>query len=135
MNRSRQGRTLVLMSKRALLVGTSVCFLFLTFLSAAYADTPVVTPAEGTIGTTFTITGSDFGTKRGRVFVGSKPCRVIEWSDTSIEALIRAPMEPGAYDLVLKPKGGAAVVLPGAFTIMEPTLSTARAPTAFCDCG
>jgi hypothetical protein len=109
------------MSRRTLLLGAWVCLVFLGFLSPTYAET-VVNPNEGTIGTTITISGADFGTKKGTVLIGSKPCRVLAWSDTSIEALVRTPMPPGTYDLVLKPKGEAAVVLSGAFTIMEPTL-------------
>ena len=95
------------MSRKVLLVITKICFLFLLVLPAAYAEEPVVSPTEGTIGTTFTITGSDLGAKEGLVLVGSVPCDVLAWSDTSIVAFIRTPMRPGTYDLVLKTRGGA----------------------------
>lgn len=108
---------------RSVLLVASTCFAWLIFLSAAYADTPVVNPSEGTIGTTFTISGSDFGTKEGSVFIGSKPCHVLAWSDTNIECLIKVPMPPGEYDLVLRLHGkGSPLTLPNAFAIMGPSI-------------
>ena len=114
------------MRKRAWSVAASVCFILLNFLyilSPAYADVAVVTP-EGTIGTTFTIAGDDFGTKRGTVFIGSKPCQVLEWDDTNIQCLINVPLPPGEYDVRLNLHGNASkVILYQAFTMRPPQLN------------
>ena len=84
------------MSKRALCIGMRVCFVLLSFVSVVHAVTPsIITPNEGTIGTTFTISGEQFGAKRGTVFIGSKPCQVLEWGDTAIKCLINGSMQPG----------------------------------------
>ena len=113
------------MIKRALFVGMWVCLVLLSFVSAVHAVTPSVTPNDGTIGTTLTISGEGFGVKRGTVFIGSKPCQVLAWGDTVIECLINVPMTPGAYDVRLDPHGNLPrVILPKAFTIMAPELDT-----------
>ena len=111
------------MSKRALFVGMWVCLVLLSFVSAVHAVTPSVTPNEGTIGTTFTISGEHFGAKRGTVFIGSKPCQVLEWGDTAIKCLINEPMKSGTYDVRLDLQGRLPrVILPKAFAIRAPEL-------------
>lgn len=100
----------------------------LTLLGASGAWAATVVPNEGTIGTTFTISGSNFGAKRGTVFIGSIPAQVLAWSDTEIDCLIRVPMSPGDYDLVLNPQGkGARMILP-TFAIRPPSITPGIRP-------
>jgi len=121
------------------LIGTAVSLAWLILLPLAHAGAPavdVVNPSEGTIGTTFTITGSDFGAKEGLVFIDSRPCQVLAWSDESIECRIKTPMPPREYDLVLRPKGrGTAVTLPEAFAIRPPRLGLPTARPHFVSPG
>ena len=85
---------------------------------------------EGTIGTQITITGSDFGTKKGKVLIGGVATRIAKkaWTPTSITGVIKKPLPPGiAYDVVLQlkePKGVDPITLPGAFTMMAPEIGT-----------
>ena len=100
-----------------------ICFCLWAVSSAARAGT-TITPNLGTVGTEFTIAGSQFGPKQGTVFIGGMPCQVLAWSDTTIECLIKIPMEPGEYDVVLNPQGKPSrMTLPNAFAIMPPKLA------------
>jgi len=111
------------MSKRALFIGTWVCLVLLSFVPAVHAVTPSVSPNEGTIGTTFAISGEHFGMKRGTVFIGSKPCQVLEWGDSAITCLINVPIRPGSYDVSVNLHGRPhRVILPKAFAIRAPEL-------------
>ena len=94
---------------RSFLIGASTCLTYLILLSAAHATDPVVTminPSEGTVGTVLIISGSDFGTKRGLVFIGNRPCKTLSWDDTSIMAQVLRPMPPGEYSVVVRFPGG-----------------------------
>ena len=94
-----------------------ICF-YLWAVSSAAGSGTMITPNLGTVGTEFTIAGSQFGPKQGTVFIGGMPCQVLAWSDTTIECLIKIPMEPGEYDVVLNPQGKPSrVTLPETFTI------------------
>jgi hypothetical protein len=134
--RKKMRRTLKL---RFVLLSASLCFACLMMQSAAYAITPVIdelNPAEGTIGTTFTITGTDFGTKKGTVFIGSKPSKVLEWSDTKIQCLINVPVPPGEYDVTLNFHGKLPkVILELAFAIMPPMLNMPSHRPQFVNAG
>lgn len=111
------------MKKPLYLKSTLVCCILLVIVSAAAADISGVSPSEGTIGTIFTISGSDFGMKEGGVFIGSRPCQVLAWNDTSIECRIKVPMPAGEYDLMLRSHGkGDPLTLPDAFSIMVPSI-------------
>jgi hypothetical protein len=120
MKKSEEG---LLVYKKALLVGAWGCLVFLSFLSPAHAGLPFVSPGEGTIGTTLTISGGPFSVKRGTVFLGSKPCQVLEWGDKAVKCFINEPMQPGTYDIRLDLQGKLPrVILPKAFTIKAPEL-------------
>ena len=80
---------------------------------------------EGTIGTQITITGSDFGTKKGKVTVGGKPCKVSQWANESITCEIKTSLPPGPYDVVVQPKepkDAQPITYAGAFTMMAPEI-------------
>jgi hypothetical protein len=80
---------------------------------------------EGTIGTQITITGSDFGTKRGKVTVGAKLCKVSQWANESITCEIKAKLFAGTYDVIvlpLEPKGAELILYEKAFTMMAPEI-------------
>ena len=62
-------------------------------------------PIEGTYGTQLTITGSGFGTRKGKVLIGSTVLKVSEWNNEFIQALLSKPMDPGVYDVTIQPSG------------------------------
>lgn len=93
------------------------------FLSPVHAAVSSVSPIEGTIGTTVTISGDGFGVKKGTALIGKKQCKVLSWNDTNISCLISLPIAPGLYDVRVNPQGtGADAILPKAFTIKPPEL-------------
>jgi hypothetical protein len=57
---------------------------------------PELTPIEGTIGTQLTITGSDFGTMRGKVLIGGVAVYIArgDWTDNRIIGTIKRPPLP-----------------------------------------
>jgi hypothetical protein len=90
---------------------------------------------EGTIGTQITIADSGFGTKKGKVTVGGKSCKVLQWANESITFEIKTALAPGLYDVVVQlkePKGASPITYEGAFTMMAPeivTVNPGSAPT------
>lgn len=111
-------------ARRIWTLSTVVGLAWLTLQCTAHAQ-PVVTPAKGTVGTTFEVTGADFGSKKGKVYIGKRICDVVSWSDTSIQCEIKFTMKAGAYDLTVKPNQASAapIVVPGGFNIMAPKLN------------
>jgi hypothetical protein len=80
---------------------------------------------EGTIGTQITITGSNFGMKKGKVLIGAATTKILGWSDISITCEIKKPLISGPYNVVVQPKepkGVAPITYSGAFTMMEPEI-------------
>jgi hypothetical protein len=108
---------------RRILVASVLVATLLISLGASGAWAATVVPAEGTIGTTFTILGSNFGAKRGTIFIGSIAAQVLAWSDTQIDCLIRVPMSPGEYDLELNPQGKGSPVILSTFAIRPPSIN------------
>ena len=88
-------------------------------------SSPELTPNEGTIGTQLTITGSDFGTKKGKVLIGDVSAKIArgDWTDNMIIGTIKRPPLP-----IEVPHPVAVVVnrvsipLDGTFTLRNPTL-------------
>lgn len=109
------------MSKRALWVGTWICFLFLTFLPAAYADISNIVPAEGTVGTQLVVSGSGFGTKHGEVLLGEEECKVLSWSNTEILCEVNKPQPAGLYAVTVIPRKGQSLTFE-AFAMRRPQL-------------
>ncbi len=93
------------MSKRRLLVDVWVCFVLLSFLSAAHADIFAISPIEGTVGTQLTLSGSGFGGKQGAVLVGDERCKVLDWDNTRIVCLITKPQPPRIYTVTVSVQG------------------------------
>jgi uncharacterized repeat protein (TIGR02543 family) len=88
---------------------------------------------EGTYGTQITITDVHFGIKKGKVLMGGLSQKVGSWTDTSVSVTVRKPPIPGetAYDVSIqpKPKGTAAVDLPGGFTVRKPYINPLTSDT------
>ena len=113
--------------------GTETCEVAMTTgitVTATFMLTGTISetsPAEGTIGTVLTINGSGFRTKKGKVLLGGMAAKITSWTDTTITAVIKKALSPGAHDLVLQPKepkGTAPITLSGAFTIMAPDITS-----------
>jgi hypothetical protein len=81
---------------------------------------------EITIGTQFNISGSNLGTKKGKVLVGSAPAKILSWDNTSIICAVnKIPRYSGPYDAIIKLqpyKSVSPIILPGALTVMNPEL-------------
>ena len=86
--------------------------------------------SEGTIGTLITLTGADFGAKKGKVLVGGEAAKIVKdgWTRDSVTCEIRKPLTPGiTYDVIVQrkePKGVAPITLSKAFTIMAPEITS-----------
>jgi len=89
---------------------------------------PELSTDRGTISTQLTITGSGFGSKKGKVLIGDAALKVTSWTPDSITGVIKKFLPPGiAYDVVLQlkePKGATPITLPGAFTMMAPEITS-----------
>ncbi len=87
---------------------------------------------EGTIGTRFTIIGSEFGIKKPKVYIEyeKRPgvvkkvyAKVETWSDTSVTCLWTTNLSTGTYNLWVKPNIKKATPLSeGTFSIMNPVI-------------
>ncbi|MGO9611828.1 MAG: IPT/TIG domain-containing protein [Dissulfurispiraceae bacterium] len=77
-------------------------------------------PPEGKAGSAFSITGSGFGKKKGKVTMGnqsvSQNATILYWSDNYIYCNVNAqatkakktrPLSPGVYNVTVKTKGGS----------------------------
>jgi len=93
------------MSKRKLFAGALGCLVLLAILSPARGDISTIDPSEGTVGTRFTLYGSHFGEKQGKVLLGTEKCEVMDWSETAIEALITKALPPGDYPVTVSLQG------------------------------
>ena len=72
-----------------------------------------VYPAEGTMGTEFTITGSGFGTKKGKVLIGNTSVTVLAWNNGLIRCRLTKVLAPGVYDVTIVPsvpKGSPSII-------------------------
>ena len=82
-----------------------------------------VQPGEGTIGTEMTIKGPGYGIK-GKVLIGKKALKILEWTDATIRGLLSQVLPAGIYDVTIRPKGGSTIILDGAFTVMKPEIDS-----------
>ena len=82
---------------------------------------------EGTIGMTFTISGSGFGTNKPHVYVQyanrSVKATVLDWSNTHIAFLWTKKLPPGTYDLMVKTKGNDPIAA-DSLKIMKPQINS-----------
>jgi hypothetical protein len=124
----RRGRGDETMTTRHLLyLAIAITLLALTgILSAAAAELSDVSPAEGTVGTELTLTGSGFGETRGQVLLGEELCRVSAWSDTRIVCTVSRPQLAGEYTVTVVPPGDRRSPEPltfSPFTLREPEIA------------
>jgi YVTN family beta-propeller protein len=105
--------------------GINPCVITLTAdvtVTATFILRPQLPIDEGTIGTQITITGSDFGIKKGKVLIGNVATKIISWADTLITCTVTKVPLPAetAYDVMIMTKGIGTITLPKAFTVKLP---------------
>jgi hypothetical protein len=61
-------------------------------------------PSEGTMGTEMEIAGSNFGTKKGKVLIGTTALTIIDWGSDLIHCHLTKPLARGVYDILLWPQ-------------------------------
>jgi CSLREA domain-containing protein len=87
-----------------------------------------LTVSEGTIGTLITLTGADFGAKKGKILVGGETAKIVKdgWTRNSVTCEIKKPLTPGiAYDVIeqrKEPKGVTPITSIGVFTMLAPEI-------------
>jgi hypothetical protein len=72
------------------------------FLDAAMQDT--ITSAG--VNTAFVITGEYFGTKKGKIKIGGKAAKVLEWADDMIHVVMPKALANGEWTILLDNKTG-----------------------------
>ena len=81
---------------------------------------------EVTIGTKITITGANFGSRKGKVLIGDVSINIDKegWSDNTITCTVnRVPRaSPGIFPLTIKPRGAASIILNGAIDVKNPEI-------------
>jgi hypothetical protein len=67
-----------------------------------------IDPSEGTIGTEFIISGSNFGNSKGKVLIEGEDLsvapKVLGWTNEWIHCLLSKVLAPGTYDVTIQPK-------------------------------
>lgn len=87
------------------------------------------TPAQGTMGTDFTLTGRDFGEDNYyNVRVARWKNVVHSWEPTRIDATFIHQLAPGSYDVSVTRRDGEVLTHPSGFTIMPPSLDSDVVP-------
>ena len=120
--------------------GTGVCEIIMNANTAVIATfavsgaPPVLSVNEGSIGTELTITGSGFGTKKGKVLIGGLKQKIDSWTPTSISVTVSKVPLPAemAYEVSIQskePKGIPPVNLTGGFTVRLPQINPANPQT------
>jgi hypothetical protein len=87
----------------------------------------ILEPAEGTIGTEFTINGCHQWTQEGEVFIGERKCKILAWTDVAIDCRVKKKkMLPGTYDVTIQyptEVPGSPILIEDAFTIKAPAVT------------
>lgn len=106
--------------------GTGTCSFTISADSGVTANftRPVISPEEGTIGTEITITGPDFGVKKGKVLIGGATVKIAKdgWQIDSITGTLTKVPPEGIHNVVIRPKGAAEIPLANAFTVKPPEI-------------
>ena len=106
--------------------GTGTCSFTITADSGVTANftRPVISPEEGTIGTRVTITGPDFGTKKGKVLIGGAALMIAKdgWQPGSITGIVKKVPPVGIHDVVIIPSMADEIPLSNAFTVKLPEI-------------
>jgi len=121
------------MNYKTLLSAMWIVVLLLGFASPAQAGgISDVSPAEGTVGTEVTLSGSGFGQKHGTVMIGAEKCKVLEWDDNEITFLIDKPQPYGEYTITVLTHGNKKPAEPmtfSPFTMRAPQIIPADTST------
>lgn len=85
-------------------------------------------PTEGTIGTEVVITGSGFGSSKGKVILGPVYLKVKPggWTDTQITTTVKMVIPPENYNMTVYPHpytSPSPILLPTSFTMKGPELN------------
>ena len=85
-----------------------------------------LTSNEGTIGNHLTISGSGFGTERGKVLIGGVSTMLAKdgWKPDSITCIISKAAPAGTHDVLIKPYKTADIILSKAFTVKLPEIDS-----------
>ena len=104
--------------------GTGTCVVSMsasTNVTATFTLPTELSPAEGTLGTVLTITGSDFGNKKGKVLIGGVATKIAKdgWKPGSITCTVtKVPVfwdKP--HDVMITSKAIGSITLPKTFTV------------------
>lgn len=98
-----------------------------TPVMATFYLPPRLSLNEGTIGTHLTITGSDFGTRKGKVVINNVAMKIVDWSPSLITCDVKKALPPGQYHVLIKPtepRGMPPIAYSGVFTIMAPKIDS-----------
>ncbi|MBM3301771.1 MAG: IPT/TIG domain-containing protein, partial [Deltaproteobacteria bacterium] len=84
----------------------------------------LVEPEEGTIGTTLTLAGANFGSKKGKVLIGGIALKVTSWTSKAIQGVMSRVLPPGSCSIVVQPKEpkGATALGLGTFEVKSPEI-------------
>jgi len=84
----------------------------------------LVEPEEGTLGTTITLAGANFGSKKGKVLIGGMALKVTSWTPGTIDGVLSKVPAPGAQSIVVQPKDpkGATALGLGTFEVKTPEI-------------
>jgi lysophospholipase L1-like esterase len=107
----------------------SECILTLignTTVTATFSVAPQLSVNEGTIGTQVTITGSDFGTKKGKVLIQKIATKIAKegWSPDSITFTLTRVPPAGIHDVSIRPYRADDISLSSAFTVKPPEVDS-----------
>jgi hypothetical protein len=81
---------------------------------------------EGTTGTQFVVTGTGFGTKKGKVLIGNIATNIAKngWADDFIIGTVNKNPPQETYDITIRPYKANDIVLPDAFTVKPPEIDS-----------
>jgi hypothetical protein len=93
-----------------------------------YGPPPVLSPAEGTIGTQLAILGECFGIKKGKVLIGGVATKIGKdgWDNNTITGTIAKVPSTGGhnYDVTIRPYKAYDITFPNAFTVKPPQIDS-----------
>ena len=112
----------------------------ITFVSSADVTTTAlraVVPQDVTFGSQVFIRGSNLGTKKGTLYMGSLKTAVSKWTDKRLTVLLtKVPLPGGLYDATIQPKepkNAPPVVLENAFMVRSPVIHYATPDSALAN--
>jgi hypothetical protein len=86
---------------------------------------PLLNDNGGTIGTVLTITGSNFGTKKGKVLIGKLATKIAKdgWKPDSITCTVTKVPPVGTHEVTVKLYKAADIPIYDAFTVKPPEIN------------